>query len=340
MYDTWQKVLRAVFETLKGPKWEVNRVKEWDITIDISRAADRFVLDIGNVEGNYTDLFNFGDKVNLFAEKLEGGSRENILNGYVDDIDESYSPDGGNILRIDGRDQGVFILENDAIPTTHKTITLKDLATGILGEFGIPLEYKGPAIKIDSKQIRIGQNGWDTIEEHALENDLRIYRIDDKVYLGKFEAATDTEYIFADNPQSTSEIPYLSLRRRKSGASRKREVWAYGTGKGKPLEKVVDESLPASIKRRMVVSGNKTREETRKSAKERMARNKIGSNEIELKIRGTRVIRPGRWATIIRRWGPRGYTVKWVIASVRYSCTMSGGETTTIICRPIEEVLG
>lgn len=340
MYDTWQKILRAVVETLKGPKWEVNRITDWDITIDISRAANRFVLDIANVEGNYTDLFNFGDKVSLYAEKLEGGGREDILSGYIDDIDESYAPDAGNLIRIDGRDSGVFILENDAIPTTHKTITLKDLAASIFKEFDLPFVYNGPTIKIDSKQIRIGQNGWDTIEEHALENDLRLYRLDGKVYLSKFTPATDVQYVFADNPQNSSEIPYLRLRRRKSGASRKREVWAYGTGKGKPLEKVIDESLPAGFKRRMVVNGHKTRDQTKKAAKERMARNKIGGNEIEIVIKGTRVIRPGRWATIIRRWGPRGYTVKWVIASVRYTCSMSSGETTTIICRPIEEVLG
>lgn len=340
MYDTWQKVLRAVIETLKGPRWEVNRVKEWDITIDISRAADRFVLDIANVESNYTDLFDFGDRVNLFAEKLEGGDRESILNGFIDDVVEDESTDGGNTLRIDGRDKGVFILENDAVPTTHKTITLKDLAAGILGEFGIPLVYKGPTIKIDSKQVRVGQNGWDTIEELALENDLRLYRVDGTAYLCKFEPFTDVHYVFADNPQNEKEIPYQRIRRRKSGASRKREVWAYGTGTGKPLVKVIDSSLNEGFKRRMVISGSKTREQTEKIAKERMARNKIGSNEIELVIRGTRVIRPGRWATIIRRWGPRGYTVKWVIASVRYTCTMNGGETTTIICRPIEEVLG
>jgi hypothetical protein len=338
--DNWQKVLRAVFQDRSGRPWEINRVKEWDITIDISRAADRFVLDIANVEGNYTDLFNFGDKVTLYAEYQAGGGRENILAGFIDDIDEAYSPSQGNLIRIDGRDSGVYILENDAIPTTHKTITLKDLAAGILGEFGIPFVYKGPTIKIDNKQIRIGQNGWDTIEEHALENDIRVYRIDGKVYIGKFEPVTDVQYVFADNPQSEKEIPYKSLRRRKSGASRKREVWAYGTGKGKPLVKVVDNTLPAAFKRRMVVTGNKTREETQRTAKERMARNKIGSNEIELVIRGTRVIRPGRWATIIRRWGPRGYTVKWVIASVRYACSVANGETTTVVCRPIEEVLG
>ncbi|WP_103110693.1 hypothetical protein [Brevibacillus reuszeri] len=340
MSDGDQKVLRAIIQTLEGPQWEVNRVKEWDITIDISRAADRFVLDIANAGGNYTDLFDFGDKVSLFAELLAGGGRENILSGYIDDLDESYAPGQGNILRIDGRDNGVFVLENDAKPTTHKTITLKDMATGILKEFDIPFVYKGPTIKINSKQIRIGQNGWDTIEEHALENDLRLYRIDGKVYLGKFEPATDVQYTFADNPQDAKEIPYLSLRRKKSGSSRKREVWAYGTGKAKPLVKITDKSLPEAFKRRMVVSGSKTRADTEKAAKERMARNKIGTNEIELKVRGTRVIRPGRWATIIRRWGPRGYTVKWVIASVRYACSVSGGETTTIICRPIEEVLG
>ncbi|MGG1531376.1 hypothetical protein [Brevibacillus agri] len=340
MAEPWQKVLRALFETRDKRKWEVNRVKEWDITIDISRAANRFVLDIANTEGNYTDLLNFGDKVNLYAEWLAGGDRENILSGFIDDIDESYAPGQGNLIRIDGRDSGVFVLENDAIPTTHKTITLKDLAAGILGEFDIPLVYKGPTIKINSKQVRIGQNGWDTIEEHALENDLRLYRIDGKVYIGKFEPATDVQYIFADNPQDLKEIPYLNIRRKKSGASRKREVWAYGTGKAKPVVKIVDKLLPETFKRRMVVSGSKTRADTEKTAKERMARNKIGTNEIELKIRGTRVIRPGRWATVIRRWGPRGYTVRWVVASVRYACSMSGGETTTVILRPIEEVLG
>ncbi|MED1954889.1 hypothetical protein [Brevibacillus centrosporus] len=340
MADVWQKVLRALFQTRDNKQWEVNRVKEWDVTIDISRAADRFILDIANAESTYTDLFNFGDKVSLYAEWQQGGDRENILQGFVDDVTESDAPAQGSLIRIDGRDNGVFVIENDAVPITHKTITLKDLAAGILGEFDIPLVYKGPSIKIDSKQIRIGQNGWDTIEEHALENDLRLYRIDGKAYIGKFEPATDVEYIFADNPQNNKEISYKNIQRRKSGASRKREVWAYGTGKGKPIEKIVDDSLPASFKRRMVVSGNKTREETKKTAKERMARNKIGSNEIQLTIRGTRVIRPGRWATVIRRWGPRGYTVKWIIASVRYQCSVATGEITTVICRPIEEVLG
>ncbi|WP_429845332.1 hypothetical protein [Brevibacillus sp. FIR094] len=340
MAEVWQKVLRALLETRDKHKWEVNRVKEWDITIDISRAADRFVIDIANAEGTYTDLFNFGDKVSLFAEWVAGGDRENILSGYIDDLTESFAPSQGSLIRIDGRDSGVFVLENDAMPITHKTITLKDLATGILGEFDIPLVYKGPSIKIDSKQIRIGQNGWDTIEEHALENDLRLYRIDGKAYLGKFEPATDVAYVFADNPQDDKEIAYKNIQRRKAGSSRKREVWAYGTGKGKPVEKVIDETLPATFKRRMVVSGNKTREDTKKTAKERMARNKIGSNEIELTIRGTRVIRPGRWATIIKRWGPRGYKLKWVITSVRYACSVSNGETTTVTCRPIEEALG
>ncbi len=340
MPDFQQKVLRAIVETLKGPRWEINRVKEWDVTIDISRAANRFVLDIANVDGNYTGLLNFGDKVTLHAELLNGGGRQEILKGFIDDLDEMYSPSQGDLLRVDGRDSGVYVIENDAIPTTHKTIKLRDLAAGILGEFGIPFEYKGPDIKIDAKQVRIGQNGWDTIEEHALENDLRLYRIDGKVYLGKFEPAKDIAYIFSDSPQSTKEIPYMSLRRRRSGAQRKREVWAYGTGKGKPLVKEIDSSLPEAFKRRMVISGNKTREETQKTAKERIARNKIGSNEIELVIKGTRVVKPGRWATIIRKHGARGYSVKWVIASVRYSCTVSNGETTTVICRPIEEVLG
>ncbi|MGO0058655.1 phage baseplate assembly protein [Brevibacillus fluminis] len=339
MADNWQKVLRAVVDTLKGPRWEVNRVKEWDITIDISRAADRFVLDIANVEGNYTDLFGFGDKVTLRAEMLDGSQPETVLAGFIDDLTENYSIQG-NTLRIDGRDSGVYILENDAIPTTHKTITLKDLAAGILGEFGIPFSYSGPTIKIDGKQIRIGQNGWDTIEAHALENDLRLYRIDGKVYIGKFQPMTDVQYTFVDNRLNEKEIAYMSLNRKKAGSSRKREIWAYGTGKAKPVVKLADNSLPAAFKRRQVVSGGKTRADTEKSAKERMARNKIGSNEIELVIKGTRVIHPGRWATIVRRWGPRGYTVKWVIASVRYTCSSSRGETTTVICRPIEEVLG
>ncbi|WP_261376191.1 YolD-like family protein [Brevibacillus brevis] len=38
MAEVWQKVLRALLETRDKHKWEVNRVKEWDITIDISRA--------------------------------------------------------------------------------------------------------------------------------------------------------------------------------------------------------------------------------------------------------------------------------------------------------------
>jgi len=338
--DTFQKVLRAIVETLKGPKWEANRVKEWDITIDISRAADRFVLDVANVGSNYTDLFGFGDKVNLFAEYPAGGGREGILNGFLDDVDEMYDTSQGDLLRLDGRDSGVYVIENDAVPTTHKTITLKDLAAGILGEFGIPLVYTGPTIKLDAKQIRIGQNGWDTIEEHALENDIRLYRIDGTAYLGKFEPKTDVRYVFTDSPQVATDIRYKSLRRKRSGAQRKREIWAYGTGKGKPLVKEIDKSLPEAFKRRMVMNGGKTREDTLKAAKERMARNKIGSNEIELVIKGTRVVKPGRYATIIRKLGNRGYTIKWVISSVRYSCTVSNGELTTVTCRPLEEVLG
>lgn len=334
------KVLRAIITTLEGPRWEVNRIKEWDITIDISRAANRFVLDIANVEGNYSELFDTGDKVELVAEYLNGSGRETILSGFLDDVEDGYAPEQGGTLRLDGRDNGVFILENDAIPTTHKTITLQDLASGIFGEFGIPFKYNGPTIKLDSKQIRIGQNGWDTIEEPALENDLRLYRIDNTTYLGKFQPLTDITYTFTDEPQSASDILYKRIKKRKSGASRKREIWAYGTGKGKPLVKVVDSSLPAALKRRMVITGEKTREGTQKAAKERMARNKIGSNEIEILLKGTRVVKPGRWANIYRKHGIRGINVKWIIVSVRYTCSVANGELTTVICRPIEEVLG
>ncbi|RFB33424.1 hypothetical protein [Brevibacillus sp. VP] len=335
-----QKILRIIATNLKGPRWEINRLTEWDVTIDIATPANRFVVDIANPTGNYTELLGWGDKIELVSEFSNGSGREVIQTGYIDDIEEVYSVSEGGGIRIDCRDSGLLLIENDAIPITHKKISLKDLATKIFKECGLAINYKAPTIMIDKKQIRIGENGWDTIEEHALENDLRIWRIDNTYFLGKFQPWPDVVYTFADKPTGPKEIPILSIRKKTSGANRKSEIWAYRTGKKKGLVKEVDKTVPDKLKRRMVMSGAKTVGETKKMIKRQFARNKIGTNEVEIVLKGTRVVRPGRKANIIKRLGVRGFNLQWVISSVRYSCSVQNGEITTITCRPLEEVLG
>lgn len=324
--------IKLLVTTQKGT-YEIVRFKSYDIDLSIDIPADRFTVEIGNPTFEYSNLFDYGDRVKV----IKGGQQ--ILSGIIDDVDDD--DDDGGVLLIDGRDTSLLLLDNDAVPTTLYNVDLNGLARHFAtpyGLFGFDVE---PGDKIGKLPITGGQIEWDVLNGEAFKQGKRVWtRPDDTIVVKKINYQQAPSYIFERGATVPGSVPIQSGKRRRSGANRRSEVWVRSYNGDSITHKAVDSTMKTrGLTRRRVldVSDAKDQAETIKRANEALEQSKVGSWEYIAQLHGKHLIEIDKTARV--RDDRYGIDEVLYIVGVNYKKDAQGGSRTTVRLRKLGEAV-
>ncbi|WP_293766574.1 phage baseplate assembly protein [uncultured Aquitalea sp.] len=203
----------------------------YEIDSDLLIPADAWRVDLGLPEGKFPPIVTEGAAVQVRI------GAETVLNGFVDDIDESVEK-GSHSLSINGRDGAAILTDCSAPIFTAKQATLAEVVANVVKPLGIS------KIRIDADKARTadkisvepGDTAWDTLVHAAEANGLwPWFEPDGTLVIGgpDYSKPPVASLIMKIDGRGNNLI---SLRRTRSMAERHSEITVLGQAHGTALE--------------------------------------------------------------------------------------------------------
>lgn len=297
-YDT--NMLFKVFSSRFNKWYEVHRFTNYSVNLELETDADAFKFTITNPNGIYTGLFNKFDDITIEINKKP------IMLGKIDCVEYSWD-DSGSTIQIDGRDLMSALVDNDAIPGTHKNIKPTTYITNKCAEYGIKANIDQSIGSVEQLIIGCGESEISIINNIVMDSRKRVWFDYDTLYAGDWNDKAQPTYLFTRGIKDRPGIPIKKLTLRDDGTDTKSEIKIYGsTDNG--AEKVVgtatnDYMVKKGIKKRMTKRSSNNDSVSKYSASAlRDIRDSFRDNieiEIEVKTGHGGLILPNRTAQII-----------------------------------------
>lgn len=332
-YDT--NILFRVNSSRLGGWYEVHRFTDYSINLELETDADAFSFTLLNPNGIYTGLFSKFDDVTIEIDKKP------IMLGKIDCVEYSWNNNGCKI-KIDGRDLMSALVDNDAIPGTHKNVKPVTYITNKCNEYGIKSSIDSSIETVEQLIIGCGESEISIINNIVTDSRKRVWFDYDTLYAGDWNDKAQPTYLFTRGIKDKPGIPIKSFTLREDGTDTKSEVKIYGSANN-GAEKIVgtaqnDYMISKGIKKRMVQRSSNNDSVTKYSANAlRDIRDSFRDNveiEIEVKTGIGGLILPNRTAQIIDTITK--VNAVFFITGVTYSKSLNGGSITKITMIPGE----
>jgi prophage tail gpP-like protein len=317
-------------------KWyEIHRFTEYSIDFELETDADAFRFTISNPNGIYTGLFSKFDEITIEINKKP------VMLGSIDSVEYSWD-DNGSIIRIEGRDLMSALVDNDAIPGTHKNIKPSTYITNKCMEYGIKSDVDSSIATVDQLIIGCGESEISIINNIVMDSRKRVWFEYDTLHAGKWNDNAQPIYLFTRGIKDKPGIPIKRLTLKEDGTDTKSEVRIYGsTDNG--AEKVVGTATNSymtnrGIKKRMTKRSSNNDSVSKYSANALSdIRDSFRDNveiEIEVKTGHGGLILPNRTAQIIDT--VTKVNAVFFIVGVSYSKNKNNGSITKVTMIPGE----
>ena len=332
-YDT--NILFRVNSSRLGNWYEVHRFTDYSIDLELETDADAFSFTILNPNGVYTGLFSKFDDITLEIDKKP------VMRGRIDCVEYSWDNNGCKI-RIDGRDLMGALVDNDAIPGTHKNVKPSTYIANKCTEYGIKSSVDSSIDTIEQLIIGCGESEISVINNIVMDSRKRVWFDFDTLHAGDWNDNAQPTYLFTRGIKDRPGIQIKSFKLREDGTDTKSEVRIYGsTNSG--AEKVVgtatnDYMINRGIQKRMTKRSSNNDSVSKYSANAlRDVRDSFRDNieiEIEVKTGHGGLILPNRTCQVIDT--VTKVNAIFFIVGVRYSKDLNNGSITRITMIPGE----
>lgn len=326
-------ILFRVNSTRFGGPYEVHRFTSYSIDLDLETDADAFSFTLLNPNGIYTGLFSRFDEVTIDIDK------QPIMKGTVDSIEYSWDSDGCEI-KVDGRDMAAILIDNDAIPGTHKNIQPSTYIGDKCKEYGLKSSVDSSVGVMDQLVIGTGESEISVINSIVDNSRKKVWLDYDTLHAGDWNDSAEPTYLFTRGIKDRPGIPIKTFRIREDGTDMKSEIKIYGSNSN-GAEKVVGTAqngymIYRGIRKRMITRADNNNSSS-KYASDALndVRDSFRDNvemELEVKTGHGGLILPNRTAQIIDT--VTRLNAVFFIKSVNYSKDKSSGSTTRITLIP------
>lgn len=311
--------------------------REYYIDMDLETDSDQFHIVINNAYGRLTGYFNKFDPIKLYINGVR------IMSGFIDEIE--YSWDGSeDVIQIIGRDMMAVLVDNDALPQTMENVDRARFIEDQCVEYGIAMFRKNCDLGIQDKLvIGTSESICSICSNILMEDDHRLWYIDDTIYAGNWDMSQPPSYLFTRGlPLDKSGIPIQKFNLKDSGTKLKSESRIYGStddGDNKVEGVAKNDALIRQRVRKvrtMRSSKNDTSSKYASSALRKIKQDFRSGIELQITVKTLGwdygVIEIGKTAQVI------DYITKvnstFFIKGVRYEKSISSGSTTTITMVP------
>lgn len=313
--------------------YDVRRFTEYSIDMELETDADAFSFTLLNPNGIYTGLFSKFDDITI---EIDG---KPIMKGKVDCVEYSWDSSSSKI-RLDGRDLMNVMIDNDAIPGTHKNVVPKTYITNKCKEYGIKSVVASGMDKVEQLIIGCGESEISIINNIAIDSRKRVWFDYDTLHVGDWNDKAGPTYLFTRGVQDRQGIPIKNFRLKEDGTDMKSEIRIYGSANN-GAEKVVGKAeneymIKRGIKKRMTKrsSNNDSVSKYSANALRDIRDNFRDSTEIEIEVRTGLggLILPNRTAQVIDT--VTKVNAIFFIIGVSYKKTLNGGSITKVTMIP------
>lgn len=332
-YDT--NILFRVNSSRLGNWYEVHRFTEYSIDLELETDADAFSFTILNPNGVYTGLFSKFDDITLEIDKKP------VMRGRIDCVEYAWDNNGCKI-RIDGRDLMGALVDNDAVPGTHKNVKPSTYIANKCSEYGIKSSVDSSIDTVEQLIIGCGESEISVINNIVMDSRKRVWFDFDTLHAGDWNDNAQPTYLFTRGIKDRPGIQIKSFRLREDGTDTKSEVRIYGsTNDG--AEKVVgtatnDYMINRGIQKRMTKRSSNNDSVSKYSANAlRDVRDSFRDNievEIEVKTGHGGLILPNRTCQVIDTITK--VNAVFFIVGVTYKKDLNNGSITRITMIPGE----
>lgn len=332
-YDT--NILLRVNSSRLGKWYEIHRFTEYSINMELETDADAFNFTIANPNGIYTGLFSKFDDVTIEVNKSP------IMKGKIDCVKYSWDAEGSTI-KIEGRDLAAALIDNDALPGTHKNIKPTTYISNKCAEYGIKSNVDSSIDVVDQLVIGCGESEISIINNIAMDSRKRVWFYYDTLYAGDWNDKAQPTYLFTRGIKDRPGIPIKNFTLTEDGTDTKSEIKIYGSNNN-GAEKVVgtatnDYMVNRGIKKRMVKRSSNNDSVSKYSSNAlRDIRDSFRDNVevmIDVKTGHGGLIVPNKTAQIIDTITKMN--VVFFIIGVTYKKDKSSGSITTVTMIPGE----
>lgn len=332
-YDT--NILFRVHSSRLGGWYEIHRFTDYSINLELETDADAFKFTVLNPNGVHTGLFSKFDDITLEIDKKP------VMLGKIDCVEYSWDDDGCRIM-INGRDLMGALVDNDAIPGTHKNVKPTTYIKNKCAEYGIKASIDPSIDTVEQLIIGCGESEISIINNIVMDSRKRVWFEYDTLHAGDWNDSAQPTYLFTRGIKDRPGIPIKSFKLREDGTDTKSEVRIYGsTSSG--AEKVVGTAtnsymINRGIKKRMTRRSSNNDSVTKYSANAlRDVRDSFRDNiEIELEVKTGLggLILPNRTAQVIDT--VTKVNAVFFIVGVTYSKDKNNGSITRVTMIPGE----
>lgn len=332
-YDT--NILFRVNSSRLGGWYEIHRFTDYSIDLELETDADAFSFTILNPNGVYTGLFSKFDDITLEIDKKP------VMRGKIDCVEYSWDNDGCKI-KIDGRDLMGILVDNDAVPGTHKNIKPSTYIANKCAEYGIKSNVDSSMDAIEQLIIGCGESEISIINNIAMDSRKRVWFDFDTLYAGNWNDNAKPTYLFTRGIKDRPGIQIKKFRLREDGTDTKSEIRIYGsTNNGS--EKIVgtatnDYMVSRGIQKRMTKRSSNNDSVSKYSSNAlRDIRDSFRDNveiEIEVKTGHGGLILPNRTCQVIDTITK--VNAVFFIVGVSYKKDLNNGSITRVTMIPGE----
>lgn len=333
-YDT--NILFRVNSSRLGGWYEVHRFTDYSINLELETDADAFKFTILNPNGVYTGLFSKFDDITLEIDKKP------IMKGKIDCVEYSWD-DNGCRISVDGRDLMGALVDNDALPGTHKNIKPTTYISNKCAEYGIKSNVDSSIGTVEQLIIGCGESEISVINNIVMEGSRKRVWFDyDTLHAGDWNDKAQPTYLFTRGVDDRPGIPIKKFAIREDGTDTKSEVRIYGSTNG-GAEKVVGTAtneymVSKGIKKRMTKRSSNNDSASKYSSNAlRDVRDSFRDGiEIELEVKTGHggLILPNRTAQVIDTITK--VNAVFFITGVTYSKDLNNGSITKVTMIPGE----
>lgn len=333
-YDT--NILFRVNSSRLGGWYEVHRFTDYSIDLELETDADAFRFTILNPNGVYTGLFSKFDDITLEIDKKP------VMKGKIDCVEYSWD-DSGCRISVNGRDLMSALVDNDALPGTHKNIKPTTYIANKCAEYGIKSAIDPSIDTVEQLIIGCGESEISVINNIVMEGSRKRVWFDfDTLHAGDWNDKAQPTYLFTRGIKDRPGIPIKKFRIREDGTDTKSEVRIYGSTNG-GAEKVVGTAtneymISRGIKKRMTKrsSNNDSASKYLSNALRDVRDSFRDGVEIELEVKTGHggLILPNRTAQVIDTITK--VNAVFFITGVTYSKDLNNGSITKVTMIPGE----
>lgn len=316
-----------------GKWYEIHRFISYSIDLDLEADADIFKFTIMNPNSVCTGLFSKFDDVEIVINK------KSIIKGRLDNIGYTWDNNGSSIT-INGRDLMAELIENDAIPGTHKNVKPATYIKNKCNEYGIKSKIDSSIKTMKQLVINAGESEVSVINQIVDNSRKKVWFDYDTLHAGDWNDSAEPSFLFTRGIKDKPGIPIKSLEYNENGTDVKSMVKIYGSN-SEGAEKVVGTAknsymIDRGINRRLIKRASND-DSSRKYSEDATQdiKNSLRDN-IELKIT-TRaglggLILPNKTAQVIDT--VTRMNAIFFITGVHYEKSLNSGSMVTVTMVP------